>query len=88
LILSKRSEELSFLFSEYSWRFHGTVGYRVSHGAIYCHGQRTTWIDRGFGRYGSECEDAERVVNVGECNDDQIRVVLRSSYFFWRRYES
>ncbi len=46
LILWKRSEELSFLFSEQSWRLHGAVTYRVSHGAIYRRGQRTPWTDK------------------------------------------
>lgn len=45
LILWKCSEELSFLFSEHNWRFHGAVSYRVSHGWIYCHGARTAWSD-------------------------------------------
>lgn len=45
MILWKRSEELSFLFSEHNWHFHGAVNYRVSHGAIYLRGHRTPWID-------------------------------------------
>ena len=45
LILVKRSEALSFLFSEHNWNFHGPVDYRVSHGDIYHHGERTTWTD-------------------------------------------
>ena len=39
LILLKRSEELSFLFTEENWQRHGGVNYRVSHGRIYCHGE-------------------------------------------------
>lgn len=45
LILVRRSEALSFLFSEQNWNFHGPVEYRVSHGDIYYHGERTTWTD-------------------------------------------
>ena len=45
LILLKRSEELSFLFSEQNWNFRGPVDYRVSHGGIYCHGELTKWTD-------------------------------------------
>lgn len=46
LILVKRSEELSFLFSEQNWNFYGPVDYRVSHGGIYNHGRRTIWTDK------------------------------------------
>jgi hypothetical protein len=45
LILVKRSEDLSILFSERSWVFHGPVDYRVSHGEIYQRGELTTWTD-------------------------------------------
>ena len=45
LVLLKRSEELSFLFSEQNWNFRGPVDYRVSHGGIYCHGALTGWTD-------------------------------------------
>ena len=45
LILWKRSNVLSFLFSEHNWRLHGPVDYRVSHGAIYQHGRSTNWTD-------------------------------------------
>ena len=45
LILVKRSEELSFLFSEENWNYHGPVDYRVSHGDIYNHGRRTKMTD-------------------------------------------
>ena len=45
LILVKRSEELSFLFTEQNWNFYGPVDYRVSHGGIYYHGELTTWTD-------------------------------------------
>ena len=45
LILLKRSEELSFLFSERNWTFRGPVEYRVSHGSIYHRGELTTWTD-------------------------------------------
>jgi len=45
LILVKRSDVLSFLFSEQYWNFCGPVDYRVSHGDIYCHGVLTTWTD-------------------------------------------
>lgn len=46
LILVKRSEELSFLFSEENWTYHGPVDYRVSHGGIYNRGRRTTLTDK------------------------------------------
>ena len=45
LILLKRSEELSFLFSEANWQLHGHVNYRVSHGHIYRHGESTGLTD-------------------------------------------
>ena len=45
LILVKRSEELSFLFSPHNWKLHGPVDYRVSHGNIYCCGQYTGLTD-------------------------------------------
>lgn len=45
LILVKRSEELSFLFSPQNWKLHGPVDYRVSHGNIYCLGQSTGLTD-------------------------------------------
>ena len=45
LILLKRSEELSFLFSPANWKLHGPVDYRVSHGSIYQRGQWTVWTD-------------------------------------------
>jgi hypothetical protein len=45
LILVKRSERLSFLFSEENWNFRGPVDFRVSHGGIYSHGQLTPWTD-------------------------------------------
>lgn len=45
LVLFKRSEELSFLFSEQNWNFRGPVDYRVSHGGIYCRGELTMWTD-------------------------------------------
>lgn len=45
LILLKRSEELSFLFTPEVWQRHGPVDYRVSHGHIYCHGEPTGLTD-------------------------------------------
>ena len=45
LILVKRSEELSFLFTEENWNFRGPVDFRVSHGGIYNHGVATEWTD-------------------------------------------
>ena len=45
LILLKRSEELSFLFTEANWQRHGPVNYRVSHGGIYCRGISTGLTD-------------------------------------------
>ena len=45
LILVKRSEVLSFLFTPDGWQRHGPVEYRVSHGHIYSHGQPTTFSD-------------------------------------------
>ena len=39
------AEELSFLFSEANWRWHGRVNYRVSHGDIYCQGESTGLTD-------------------------------------------
>lgn len=46
LILLKRSEVLSFLFTPEGWNLHGPVDYRVSHGEIYCHGELTAWTDQ------------------------------------------
>ena len=45
LILVKRSEKLSFLFTEENWNFRGPVDFRVSHGNIYNHGEATPWTD-------------------------------------------
>ena len=45
LILVKRSEVLSFLFSPDVWDLHGPVDYRVSHGNIYRHGVITSLTD-------------------------------------------
>jgi hypothetical protein len=45
LILLKRSEYLSFLFSLQNWNLHGPVEYRVSHGHIYYHGNLTEFTD-------------------------------------------
>ena len=45
LILLKRSEILSFLFAPETWKRHGPVDYRVSHGGIYQHGNPTQWTD-------------------------------------------
>ena len=45
LVLLKRSEDLSFLFSERNWSFRGPVEYRVSHGGVYHHGELTIWTD-------------------------------------------
>lgn len=45
LILLKRSDVLSFLFTLEGWKFHGPVDFRVSHGHIYRHGGLTTWTD-------------------------------------------
>lgn len=45
LILFKRSDVLSFLFSPHGWHFHGPVEYRVSHGNIYRRGRATDWTD-------------------------------------------
>ena len=45
LILLKRSDVLSFLFSFENWQLHGPVDYRVSHGYIYSHGELTHLTD-------------------------------------------
>ena len=45
LVLLRRSDELSFLFTPERWQFHGPVDYRVSHGSIYCRGELTTFTD-------------------------------------------
>lgn len=45
LILLKRSEQLSFLFSERNWVYRGPVEYRISHGDIYQRGELTIWTD-------------------------------------------
>lgn len=45
LVLFKRSDVLSFLFSERSWAYRGAVDYRVSHGTIYQHGCKTGCTD-------------------------------------------
>ena len=45
LILLKRSDVLSFLFTPDGWGRHGPVDYRVSHGQIYCHGELTIMTD-------------------------------------------
>jgi hypothetical protein len=45
LILLKRTEELSFLFTREHWNWHGPVDFRVSHGRIYRRGQMTALSD-------------------------------------------
>lgn len=45
LILLKRTEVLSFLFTPENWEFHGPVEYRVSHGQIYSHGELMAMSD-------------------------------------------
>jgi len=45
LIVLKRTEVLSFLFSLDNWNFHGPVDFRVSHGNIYAHGELTHLTD-------------------------------------------
>lgn len=45
LILLKRTEQLSFLFTERNWIFRGPVEYRISHGDIYRRGELTIWSD-------------------------------------------
>jgi hypothetical protein len=45
LILFKRSEVLSFLFTPDRWHRHGPVDYRVSHGNIYRRGEITGLTD-------------------------------------------
>jgi hypothetical protein len=45
LILLKRSDVLSFLFTEQNWKLHGPVEYRVSHGGIYASGRSTGLTD-------------------------------------------
>jgi len=45
LILLRRSDVLSFLFTPDGWDRHGPVDYRVSHGQIYRHGELTTLTD-------------------------------------------
>lgn len=48
LILLKRSENLSFLFSRENWWLHGPVDYRVSHGMIFERGRSTKWTDENL----------------------------------------
>jgi hypothetical protein len=45
LVLLKRTEALSFLFSFHNWQLHGPVEYRVSHGHIYSRGEPTHLTD-------------------------------------------
>ena len=45
LILLKRTDALSFLFSVHNWQLHGPVEYRVSHGKIYSRGELTHLTD-------------------------------------------
>ena len=45
LILLRRSDVLSFLFTPDGWHRHGPVDYRVSHGQIYRHGELTMLTD-------------------------------------------
>ena len=59
LILLKRSEELSFLFTEQNWNFHGPVDYRVSHGDIYCPGELTKWTDEDLLDTGETAEPTD-----------------------------
>lgn len=45
LVLLKRTEELSFLFTQEHWNFRGPVDFRVSHGKIYRRGRMTAMSD-------------------------------------------
>lgn len=45
LILLKRTEELSFLFTQEHWDFRGPVDFRVSYGKIYSRGRMTSMSD-------------------------------------------
>lgn len=62
LILLKRSEELSFLFTEENWAFHGPVDYRVSHGGIYRRGQSTGLTDEDLVDTGNTAKPATRFI--------------------------
>ena len=65
LILLKRSEELSFLFSTENWNLHGPVDYRVSHGMIFCHGELTTWTDEDLFDTGMSADPPGYLIAVG-----------------------
>lgn len=59
-ILLKRSEYLSFLFTQENWNLHGPVDYRVSHGAIYRRGQPTGLTDDDLVDTGKTANDPAR----------------------------
>lgn len=65
LIVLKRSEVLSFLFTPEMWNLHGPVDYRVSHGEIYQHGELTLWTDEDLVDTGLTARAPDPLVLVG-----------------------
>ena len=72
LILLKRSEQLSFLFSEGNWNFRGAVDYRVSHGKIYCHGTSTGLTDEDLVDTGETATEPTHGVPFHSKNLDDV----------------
>jgi len=66
LILLKRSEALSFLFSPENWAFRGPVDYRISHGNIFRHGRPTKLTD-------------EDLVDTGRTANEPTHIILLNS---------
>ena len=66
LILLKRTEVLSFLFSLQNWQLHGPVEYRVSHGYIYCRGELTTLTDEDLQDTGRTADPSRLYVPVDQ----------------------
>ena len=64
LILLKRSEVLSFLFSPDNWNYHGPVDYRISHGGIFYRGQRTGLTDEDLVDTGTSVKPPSRSLLV------------------------
>ena len=66
LILLKRSEELSFLFTPDRWQRHGPVDYRVSHGQIYRRGELTSLTDEDLLDTGMTAKQPSLLVSLDE----------------------
>ncbi len=66
LILLKRTDTLSFLFTPENWQLHGPVEYRVSHGQIFARGMPLTLSDEDLVDTGMTAEPPRLYVKLDE----------------------